>query len=67
MAAQASPTAEQEPKETGSSGFVSECTLVSALPEAPSEFEALFAVTAEDWVDGPDTAALTIVEYGDFQ
>ncbi len=51
----------------GAVDFVSECTLVSSLPEAPSEFAELFGVTAGDWVDGPETAALTIVEYGDFQ
>ncbi len=62
-----SPAVEPTPASASGIGFVSECTLVSSLPEAPSEFAELFGVTAEDWVDGPDTAALTIVEYGDFQ
>ena len=52
---------------TASAGFSSECTLVSSLNDAPPEFETLFEVTDDDWVDGLDTAALTIVEYSDFQ
>jgi hypothetical protein len=48
-------------------GMQMECTLVSELPEAPAELVAIFGVTEDDWVKGPETAALTIVEYSDFQ
>ena len=42
------------------------CTAVSAL--APSEEASLFPeVTSTDWARGPADAAVTIVEYGDFQ
>lgn len=44
-----------------------ECTLVSNLPEAPSELVEIFGVKDNDWVQGPDTAAVTFVEYSDFQ
>lgn len=44
-----------------------ECTLVSDQPEAPAELVAIFGVTENDWVKGPDTAAVTFVEYSDFQ
>lgn len=43
------------------------CTLTNSAPEAPSEYVELFGVTETDWAKGPETAALTIVEYGDFQ
>jgi len=43
------------------------CTLTSSEPEASEEYALLFGVTENDWVKGPETAALTIVEYGDFQ
>lgn len=44
-----------------------ECTLVSDQPDAPAELVAIFGVTEDDWVKGPDTAAVTFVEYSDFQ
>jgi len=44
-----------------------ECTLVSDQPEAPAELVAVFGVTENDWVKGPDTASVTFVEYSDFQ
>ncbi len=43
------------------------CTLTSSAPEASQEYVEIFGVTEQDWVKGPETAALTIVEYGDFQ
>ncbi|MBC8505557.1 MAG: hypothetical protein ISR58_00545 [Anaerolineales bacterium] len=47
--------------------LVSECTLVSSPMSPESQYAELFAVTDDDWVSGPDDAALTIVEYGDYQ
>jgi hypothetical protein len=44
-----------------------ECTLVSDQPDAPADYVAIFGVTEDDRVKGPDTAAVTIVEYSDFQ
>lgn len=48
-------------------GVQMECTLVSDQPEAPAEFVAIFGVAEDDWVIGPENAAVTIVEYSDFQ
>lgn len=56
------PQAESEPGE-----FVSQCSIAGSLAEAPTQFEELFAVSDSDWVVGPEDAAITIVEYGDFQ
>jgi len=71
------PTAEEsEPTESVATepggnvapiGAQMECTLVSDQPDAPAEFVAIFGVTENDWVEGPETAAVTIVEYSDFQ
>jgi len=47
--------------------LVSECTIVSAPMDPESPYADLFAVTDDDWISGPETAALTIVEYGDYQ
>ena len=44
-----------------------ECTLVGDQPAAPAELVAIFEVKEDDWVQGPETAAVTIVEYSDFQ
>jgi hypothetical protein len=44
-----------------------ECTLVSNGSSAPAELVSIFGVTEDDWVEGPETAAVTIVEYSDFQ
>ena len=46
---------------------LSECTVVSSLPEPSTEFVELFTVNANDWVTGPEDAAVTLIEYGDFQ
>ena len=48
-------------------GPTSECTLVSSLPESSPEYADIFAVQDDDWVFGPEDAAVTIIEYGDFQ
>ncbi|MBE9524460.1 MAG: hypothetical protein IMY76_05140 [Chloroflexi bacterium] len=68
------PTATLETVETGEftvpvpmTTLDNGCTLTSSVPEAPQEYVELFGVTENDWVKGPETAALTIVEYGDFQ
>ena len=57
--------------ESGGSGSTAgtqmECTLVSDQPEVPAELEAIFGVTEDDWVVGPEGAAVTFVEYSDFQ
>ncbi|MEN7974152.1 MAG: hypothetical protein ABFR47_10010, partial [Verrucomicrobiota bacterium] len=70
----AEPEATNEPIEVGENTVPlpkvelgSGCTLTSSESETPSEFVELFGVTENDWVKGPETAALTIVEYGDFQ
>jgi hypothetical protein len=65
----AEPTEIAAPESGGdvAAGLQMECTLVSDQPEAPAELVAIFGVTEDDWVKGPETAALTIVEYSDFQ
>jgi hypothetical protein len=47
--------------------LASECTLVSSLPDAPDEYAELFSIQDNDWVSGSDDAAITLIEYGDFQ
>ncbi len=56
----------EEPQEIGEQP-VSECTLVSSLPDPPQQFAELFSVQEDDWVIGPEDAAITLIEYGDFQ
>ena len=68
--AEAEPTETEAAKSGGdgsAAGTQMECTLVSDQPEVTAELEAIFGVTAEDWVVGSDTAAVTFVEYSDFQ
>ncbi len=36
-------------------------------PEPSAEMLDAFGVDESDWVKGPETAAVTIIEYGDFQ
>jgi hypothetical protein len=44
------------------------CTVVSLIPEAnPTEVSLFPSIGDSDWVKGPESAAVTIVEYGDFQ
>jgi hypothetical protein len=40
------------------------CTVVSSLSSGEDQFPA---INDSDWVAGPDTAAMTIFEYSDFQ
>ena len=48
-------------------GLKSECTLISSVPEPDPEIADLFTVTEKDWASGPEDAAVTLIEYGDFQ
>ena len=44
------------------------CTAKSLFPTPNPTMEALFpAVSDEDWVRGPETASVTLIEYSDFQ
>lgn len=68
--AEAEPTETEAAKSGGDGsavGLQMECTLVSDQPEVPAELEAIFGVTEDDWVVGPESAAVTFVEYSDFQ
>lgn len=67
VAPKVEPVVEPVSTETVAGEFTSQCTLVSSALDAPEEYAQLFGVTERDWVYGPETAALTIVEYGDFQ
>jgi hypothetical protein len=57
------PTEDRKPETV----LLSECTVVSSQPEPPAEFVELFSVNANDWVTGREDAAVTLIEYGDFQ
>ena len=64
------PTTEAPTATVGSSnksGLEMECTFVGDSPNVPPEYEAIFGVTESDWVKGSETAAVTILEYSDFQ
>jgi cyclophilin family peptidyl-prolyl cis-trans isomerase/protein-disulfide isomerase len=44
------------------------CTVVSPKPTPGPTQESLFPpVSKQDWVQGPSSAAVTLIEYGDFQ
>lgn len=60
------PAAAEAPPETDIR--MDGCTLQTLL-EAPDATEAsqFPAVSDQDWVQGPENAATTIIEYGDFQ
>ncbi len=62
-----SPTVTATPVPTQAARM--DCTLESSLLPTPGPTEqSLFPAVGEgDWVQGPPTAAVTIVEYGDFQ
>ena len=69
IASPPTPATAQEPAPTPPAGVEAmECTLVSASPEPDSTSVSLFPPVSEsDWTIGPANAALTIIEYGDFQ
>jgi hypothetical protein len=53
---------------TGEEGAVANCTVVSREPTPGPTEESLFPPPGEsDCVVGPETATMTIYEYGDFQ
>lgn len=43
------------------------CVAQEPKPTPPAEILETFSHTEGDWVKGPEDAAVTIVEYGDFQ
>lgn len=58
------PTEESSP----AAGDEASCTVVSLLPTPGPTEQSLFPpVSADDWFMGPDSAHVTIIEYGDFQ
>lgn len=63
----AKPAPTAKPVSQGPAAPGMECTLVGDQEAAPAELVAIFGVTADDWAQGLDTAAVTIVEYSDFQ
>lgn len=65
--APATPTTDSPQVETSSGPFGSECVLASSVPEPPAEFIERFGPQEDDWSIGPEDAAVTIIEYGDFQ
>lgn len=44
------------------------CKVVAAVPTPDPTAQAILPpVTSDEFIDGPDTASITIIEYGDFQ
>ncbi len=51
-----------------SQGDTPSCTVNSPAPTpGPTERSIFPPVTEADWVIGPETAAVTVIEYSDFQ
>lgn len=47
---------------------LAKCTVETRDPTPGPTEQSIFApVSASDWVSGPDTAAVTIIDYSDFQ
>jgi protein-disulfide isomerase len=68
--AQADPTGTPLPqtRSAATPSVQAECSVVSRQPTpGPTEKSLFPPVSASDWVEGPDTAAITIIEYSDFQ
>ena len=72
-AASTEPAELPEVSPTSESGQATEqaeanCTVVSRQPTpGPTEQSLVPAVSDEDWTHGSDDAAVTLIEYGDFQ
>ena len=68
---QAAPTQKSIQPLTPEPGVVSAepgCTVVSPVPTPGATTQAMFpAATEADWARGPLTAAVSIIEYSDFQ
>ena len=66
---ESSADANTEPFEpVAGDAFMEGCTVATLLPEADPEVESLFPPISEtDWIRGPADAAVTIIEYADFQ
>jgi hypothetical protein len=63
-----SPTSTSGVHSLPASGETIQCTVVSQMPTpGPTEQSIFPPVSGSDWVMGPDTAAVTFIEYGDFQ
>jgi hypothetical protein len=66
-----SPTGEQTLASPGTPGMATtpaNCTVVSRASQPDPTVESLFPpVSSSDWVQGPDTAKVTFIEYSDFQ
>lgn len=68
--AQATPTNAPSPqaRSAATPSVQAQCTVVSRQPTpGPTEKSLFPPVSASDWVEGPDAAAITIIEYSDFQ
>jgi hypothetical protein len=64
VATQTQATASQA---TGSQALAG-CTVVSPQPTPGPTEESIFpSVSDQDWTQGPDSATVTLLEYGDFQ
>ena len=67
LAGQPSPQVSPTQAVAAVPGAPAGCTVVSPQPTpGPTEQSAFPPVSDEDWVKGPETAFLTIIEYGDF-
>ena len=67
-AAPPAATPSQPPPAASATPIAAECTVVSLMPTAgPTEVSLFPPASAEDWVRGPEDAAVTFLEYSDFQ
>ena len=61
------PTGSPAAASTAGQVKAASCTVVSTVPTPGPTEQSLFPPVGEaDWVHGPDTAEVTIIEYGDF-
>ncbi len=67
-ASQAQPTSTVLAQAATTSTQVPGCTVISLQPTPGPTEQSLFPPHLDtDWVKGPDTASVTIIEYSDFQ